>query len=459
MIGGGFGARSWNLARNATNYLAKADAAEKEENWQEVVTNLTLFLQLSPKDIDAGSAGQDVRQSRRRADRQGLSALVVRPGRDPGPRTERIARTTLGAVGRIGPIQGNRSPGATNRDERSRRQGVLALALALYTQLGPDNRVTPEEVEQACKAALEKNPGDVKLSYALATTHREHFGKPASEEHAIAADKVIDDMVAASPQNPNALLARNQYDSVYRTDRADYNLSEGMAKMPENFQLLLAAGSSALVKKDTKEAVGYFRQAIEVAPTNPLGYSGLGVAYAEAGDQEEALKAWHDGLDKAENATLALNVRLARALIYWRRLAEAEKPLAALESELSNSKAAGAAASPLANEMRLLRCKWHMQRREFSEALAVLKAVNLNGPGGANLQSELEFIRGNCYAGLLEWDQAASAFDAASKTSSAPLREWLAAADAWEHAGRVELAAQRRTCGRRNDPSAHRSTN
>ncbi len=53
LIGGGFGARSWNLARNATNYLAKADAAEKEEDWQEVVTNLTLFLQLSPKDVDA----------------------------------------------------------------------------------------------------------------------------------------------------------------------------------------------------------------------------------------------------------------------------------------------------------------------------------------------------------------------------------------------------------------------
>ena len=69
-----------------------------------------LFAAKSQRHRCAGSAGQDVRQSRRRADRQGLSALVVRPGRDPGPRTERIARTTLGAVGRIGPIQGNRSP-------------------------------------------------------------------------------------------------------------------------------------------------------------------------------------------------------------------------------------------------------------------------------------------------------------------------------------------------------------
>ena len=183
-------------------------------------------------------------------------------------------------------------------------------------------------------------------------------------------------------------------------------------------------------------------KAIEASPTSPFGYTGLGLAYDDAGDREKALATWNDGLQKAENSTIALNRQIARALIRWGRLDEADKPLEILEGELSASKAAGAAASPLANELRLLRCQWHLLRREFAQALNVLKAVNLKGPGGTALQAELDFNYGRCYSGLLQWDQAATYFDSAAKTDIAPLRDWVAGADAWEHAGRTDLAVR-----------------
>ena len=166
------------------------------------------------------------------------------------------------------------------------------------------------------------------------------------------------------------------------------------------------------------------------------------MAYAESGDREKALEVWNDGITHGEAPNIALNLRLARALLNWGRLDEANKPMEALEAELANNKKASAA-SPLANELRLMRCQWHLGRKEFAQALGVLKGVNLSGASGSMLLAILEFNRAACYAGLLQWDQAAAAYDAAAKSASSPLQAWLAAADAWEHAGRSDLALQR----------------
>ncbi len=442
---GGYAARTWNLARNAKKYLAKADAAEKEENWAEMAENLTLFLVLNPKDADA-----HVRQAKAfdkvaatPGDKVYLLSLYDQAAILAPERTDLLDRRLelLVELGRFKETE------ALARKLIEMHEGGAkaswALALALARQLGPDNRVTAEEVVDACKAALEQNPGDIKLSSALALTYREHFGKPVKPEHAAAADAVIDQMVTLAPQNPDAMLARNEYNSIYRTEQAQEQLDDALKSLPQNFQLLVSAGSAALVKKDPQEAIGYFRQAIDASPTSSLGYVGLGLAYDEAGEKEKALVAWNEGLQKAENATIPLNRQIARAMLKWGRPEDAQKPLEILEGEISSSKVAGAASGPLANELRLLRCQWHLMRREFAQALNVLKSVNLNGAFNANMQADLEYNRGRCYLGLMQWDQAATAFDAAAKTDNAPLRDWLAAADAWEQAGQIDLAVLR----------------
>ena len=238
LIGGGFAARTWNLARNARNYLAKADAAEKEEEWADLVSNLTLYLQLRPKDAEVR-----IRLA------EAYDKVAVEPAAKVylltlydqaallSPDRKDLLKRRLELLIDLGRFKEAES---MSRKLIELKEGAprasWALAISLFTQLNPDSDIKPEDVVEACKVALRENPGDLKLSYVLAMTYREKFGKPASEEHAAAADAIIDDMVAASPKSEDALLARIQYDEQFRPDHAEADIGEAIEKVPKNFQ-------------------------------------------------------------------------------------------------------------------------------------------------------------------------------------------------------------------------------
>ena len=232
LIGGGFAARTWNLARNARNYLAKADAAEKEEEWADLVSNLTLYLQLRPKDSEVRIRLAEAydKVAVEPAAKVYLLSLYDQAALLAPERKDLLKRRLelLIDLGRFKEAE-TMSRKLIELKEGSPRAS-WALAIALFTQLGDDSDVTPEEVVKACAAALLENPGDLKLSYVLAMTYREKFGKPASEEHVAKADAIIDEMVAASPQNVEALLARNQYDEQFRPDQRERALVDARSK-------------------------------------------------------------------------------------------------------------------------------------------------------------------------------------------------------------------------------------
>ncbi len=261
LIGGGFAARAWNLERNAKKYLAKAEAAEDEADLQKTYENLKLFLQLRPKDAEVRIrvAKAFDKLATDPASKVHLLSLYDQAVLLNPDRADLLDRRLelLVQLGRFKDAETLARKMIANQQGGSKTS--WAIALSMYSQLGPDERVTPTEVEQACQKALKENPGNLQLSFALASVYRDHFGQPTTEEHAAAADAIIDNLVAASPKNAEALLARNQYDQRYRPERAEPDLAEALKNMPKNFEVLLSAGSSAMAQKQTDQAVKHFR--------------------------------------------------------------------------------------------------------------------------------------------------------------------------------------------------------
>jgi tetratricopeptide (TPR) repeat protein len=239
------------------------------------------------------------------------------------------------------------------------------------------------------------------------------------------------DLEAALEQSPNDLRVQL---TVADWARRQAETARGKGRVEE-------------ADKQRERACQHYRKAIQLAPADERAYLGLGEIYWSQDEHKRAISVWQDGLKHARAISLALNGRLAEALLSQDRLDQAEESLNLLDRAVVEIGAniPRNARLPIEHSVRLLRGKWLLQNGRYQQAIPLLREVAL-GPKGSTSEvtraAQALLLLGSAYAALNRSDQAATAYERASQLLPDIVRINLAAADAWTAAGRPAEAAK-----------------
>ena len=169
------------------------------------------------------------------------------------------------------------------------------------------------------------------------------------------ADHVMDNLVAAHPDQPEVRLARYQYRLQYKIPGADDDLKEALRLGPENIDVLLAS-AGALLREARDNASGAttakvqslreaardkYQKVVTLAPDDFRGYLGLGDTQRDLGRSQEAIDAWKLGLRFAPASAATFDMSLASSLVNSGRFDEAEQPLDQLANTVDAIAATG----------------------------------------------------------------------------------------------------------------------
>jgi len=300
------------------------------------------------------------------------------------------------------------------------------------------------------------------------------------------ADDVMDQMVVASPENPEVRLARCRYRMQYGLPGAKDDLEAALKYGRDDVDILLAAAEQARreaadaqrrgtsadeVGKHLDQARAHYEHAIGVAPRDQRAYSGLGQIHLARGETDRAVETWRQGLEKGNSESILLNSHLAEVLIgvgrpdeAWKPNPDAKKPgewtkplhrlRLAVEKKVAMTSSQAERAS-LESSLDLIEAKWFLRKGHYvqdekpangyAEAISRLrKVVAGEHLSASEVAQALQawMLLGNAYAALVQWDQAATAYEEAAKLQSRVAQPRVAAAKAWVKAGRLDLAVQ-----------------
>ena len=317
--------------------------------------------------------------------------------------------------------------------------------------------------------ALALNPKDVKLASTCARIVREEKQLLGEEERAASdaerqrmADEIIDRMVAADPENPEALLARFLYRTEYDLPEAEQDLADALKYGPDNEGVVLVAAAhaqaqarqaeqesdSAIAAEHYVEAQAHYEHAIKLAPTDERAYAALGEVYIAQDETALAIATWRRGLEGAGDESLRLNAYLAEALISEKKLDEAKQPLDTLDRVLRRLRPnlPPAVAATQERSAALLRAKWLMARGDaqgYLQAIPLLRPVALGQKStAAEVATAVQawsLLGGACEM-VAQWDRAALAYEEAADLRPDVQEFRVKAADAWSSAGRIDKA-------------------
>jgi tetratricopeptide (TPR) repeat protein len=538
--------RAVQVRRTAAALLDRAEALA-EENPAAAASYLTHYLELRPGaagndkvkirlaevfDKAARNGGEKLGAAELYAD-----ALVVAPdeqrvailGRlgdlylDPQVRQYRQAKTRareLLTLDKDSPkgwrvlalaIDGQFHEGSLTAAERQDDQERQAVPDAEQNVLGPSGG--PTIVGMAFARAHQLNPGDIEIAERLAGIYR---GEPklvgdaqlaariakvaaagktpeaapslaAEERRALAADRVIDEMVAARPKDANAQLALYRYLLRYKVPQAKGRevqltvkqarqaMADALAYRPDDPQVLLAAADAAgrdgrvaalrdlpdEAHKHYEEARRHYQRAIDVAPAAARGYLelaylGLSETYVAEGAIDRAVKTLWRGIEHANRESLRLAWQLCDVLIGrgqpadLREGGEAEKALAAADGMLAKASLAAKVSYQRLTDLR--RAKLLMRQGKYAAAIPLLEALAAGqkavGDEGADRPSlitseviyEAWMLMGAAYGELKQWDQGLAAYEEAAMRQRQAIAPLVDAAALCTAAGRTPAA-------------------
>ncbi len=488
----GVGLHFWNLyqvKRTADAILQRAEALAQEGKLQEAASHLHNYLELNPGDAEAtvrlaevfDRSATDMRQKPRAIELY-YRALGLAP-----PEKQRELRVRLGEL--LLEVQRFADAESEAKQLLPDPRGQKILAEALYGQfqsktLEPGRQ---SNLGDAFTKAVKSNPGDVRLSSRLANLYRkepqlfafkdEKAGLQA--ERAKIADKIMDDMVAASRNDPEARLARYEYRRLFDLPNAkddleavdvalkakDETKTEDDQKAKRDYarvRLLVAAGDAWQREAEragvtSEEARGYretacehYRKALEVAPTAELVYVRLGQVYVALRRPDEAQRAWQDGLAKCGEESFVLNLCLADEFVRRGELAKAEQTLGLLDE---SAQRVSAALPPAARASRIMlanlaRVRYLVSKRDpeaISAAISLLEQITAD-PGIRSVPAqgvEAFLLLAEAHAATGKWDLAYEAAGQAASLQPGAERAQLAAARTAARAGQVDRAIQR----------------
>jgi tetratricopeptide (TPR) repeat protein len=473
---------SWRLSSLSHGLLALAAVEEGKENWLKAAEHLDRYLRIQPTDARASARlALDFSKFAAKSGAQQraieLCYRALSAGETDDSREVRVALAShLLLAGRY--LEAEREAQVILNETAEDPTAVRVLALAYFAQWRNGaidaSRLNELHILRHMEAASGLNPKDVVLTQALAALYLEHpkvvhVDWPESNEASRKekAREAFEVLVNSSPNDALAYLARYDYRTSQQIDGAEEDLKAALRLAPEDPQVLMTAASAALrqaqmaaeAEADKAEQLNRFHAARdlyrvlvrgEVAGGQVDSHVGLGDAHRGAGESDEAIAAWNQGLKAVSQPTahVVLHSRIADILVETNRHSEAATSLDRIDALLADIDASVSrdARSALMQAQDLRRGSWHLQKSEPLVALPHLQRVVSRQVTDERTATAVAFgwnQLGRAFAMLGEWDESAVAFDQAVLLQPKTMMYRLAAAQAWLQVNRPDLAIDR----------------
>ncbi len=503
----------FQVGRTAGALLSRAESFEAEEEWMDAATYLHRYLRLNPADEMTqiklaetyGKWGQQPRQSvqlyynavgvaaasqddkvkakepelRRQlaelllAFRQFVSAQeeAKRLGKEDAQGWYLLASAIYGQWRSETLRRENRQIESADPANDETTQGKWP-ADSIGAEFGPDGTL-----DEALERALKLNPEKIDLTTSLARVYRqaeeflgEKNGEMKAEDRAKKADDLVDQMVAADPKNPDALLARFLYRAQNKLPEADDELTAALnqgaeqiiSRWPDHLGILRFAatrsaegwpqgGSKKEIREHFDGATKLYGHIIaQVDPEHLMSYMALGEIHSLLGESEQAIKMLKKAIAVEEtpgdtSLRFQLHDRLVRTLSATLQLDEAAETLDRFESLLADS-GQSISRSQLATQTRtitLLRGELHLRQGNLGEGVRLLRQVVLNKattPQEVRQSFQAWQRLGNINALFSRWVAAAKAYERAANLRPTDAQTRLGAARSWAKALRFDEA-------------------
>jgi tetratricopeptide (TPR) repeat protein len=228
---------AYQLKRNSTQFLARADELEQQSRWRDAMTYIERYLQLHPDDVAARvrlarvfDRIADASPAKIPASERLFSIAVGLAPEEPGLRLRHAHR--LAYLGRY-----DDALDEVNESLRLLEGDADADALQLRAVAGYGDARARGDFSTADKlignfrtaiAALTGSAEHVDLAMQLAELYRHDLKEPEADARRAEADKVVDDMVAANAQRPAAWIARYLYHERHDGAGADTDLDRAL---------------------------------------------------------------------------------------------------------------------------------------------------------------------------------------------------------------------------------------
>jgi cellulose synthase operon protein C len=428
----------------AESFLARADQLEQRNEFDEASRNIGNYIALRPDDREARAryamavdrAARDFEQIIRatqlyyqalgglpeRADlRARLAELLFEELRFSEARDE--ARTIL-----------------TSEPDNAHIRRMLALS-EFYLRRG-DQHSDWAHVGELLTDAIEANSTDIELAECMAELQRKYL-EPAQGDDA---DRTMDQLVEAADHSPPSLLARAMYRQKYNLPGADSDLDTALASAPDDVNVLLAVADRARTRLQLDEAITRYTSLIERAPLDRRGYLGLGEAYVQRGDFEQATATWRTGLQKIGRGDLILGWKLADTLIEQNQPDAADEQLSTFLRAIRKLQTQSTTRQyeSIYNAYDYLRAKYWILKSKPLRAIQILSrlaAVSDSYSEDSPLrvsQLEVQWRLAGAWGLVGRWEQSATAYEAAAQKRPLEPTLRLAAAKAWMMASQPE---------------------
>ena len=310
----------------------------------------------------------------------------------------------------------------------------------------------------------EEQPGNVSLAETLVRVYRDEWTSLEAADRSQRADRVMDRLVAAAPNNIDTYLARYRYRTRYGLPGVDADIAELQQRGPQESRVLAAAAEWAMKCQRPEEARQHYQALLQRIPNSPLGCLGLGEALATLGDSAKALEVWRRGL-AADPTNVPINFRIAETLLQRGDLAAAAVPIDSLEQTISRMAAQpGAETNDTVRALRpavdLLRAQWLLSQGQESAAEGQLQRIVNAGSDQVRQDStalptlQAWLLLGERYSAQSRWDQAAAAYQSAAELAPDNSAARLGAAVALGALGQFDPAIRhcRELLAKKNPP-------
>ncbi len=301
----------------------------------------------------------------------------------------------------------------------------------------------------------------------------------------LAADDLMATLVQEIPNDPAAWLVRFSYRVKHDLPGASEDLQTALQLGRDDLAVQLAAahyerslagklvtaGSSSNTGQDVAADPGapaapasanvtmstearahleqsreHYRYIIEkIDAKNESAYAGWGAVSAALGDTTEAIAIWRRGLEAIKEGSLLIDWQMAEVLLASEDLTGEDAVIGRIEEQLKRleSRANRQLLAPLKRSVALMRARWLVSQRQFSDALPLLRSV-LAGSATSESESTETYraymLVGSCCKALGQWDEAAIAYENAAAVRKQESTTCVLAASAWETAGAIDNA-------------------
>jgi tetratricopeptide (TPR) repeat protein len=149
-----------------------------------------------------------------------------------------------------------------------------------------------KEAEKSFQTAIDQHaPQWIEATQRRANLLRGQLGRPDE------ADRLIDKMVAAAPDNYQVYLARGRYRRRFRLPSADADFRTALKSVPDEPQVYLELAELAAAGSNYDEARRTLQAGLKVAPKDPLLHQALAKVELLAGSVDKAIATLYNSLE------------------------------------------------------------------------------------------------------------------------------------------------------------------